>query len=328
MRPHLGKTRPIWTICMKSGQKCSRIVKKIQSCGPSILPLSWQQSSKAHCVKLLLAIEHSVFLQPPGSLNSNTIVSLTVHCSVHYGHDPLPTWFRVELWKTFCWCLWLKQWPAASSGLYFLLTLSQEVQDREPAAECERLWGLVCWASGVWRYVFLQLPCTYSNLSTSQTPTPTPQTLWWSCVGAASTAAPRRAAALEQRWSVAGPVCRQHADALEQLWGCMGNVMGLCGRLCISAGAACSGKGTARVDSWVVAAASRVIVDGYSCWCTWFCTYLCAGFPVHHLTISVFCPYLCSSFGTCPGCWGTWSYPCGRRLFMTSVVCITVKLHF
>ena len=25
MRPHLGKTRPIWAICMKGGQKCSRI---------------------------------------------------------------------------------------------------------------------------------------------------------------------------------------------------------------------------------------------------------------------------------------------------------------
>ena len=25
MKPHMGKMRPIWAICMKSGQKCSRI---------------------------------------------------------------------------------------------------------------------------------------------------------------------------------------------------------------------------------------------------------------------------------------------------------------
>ena len=25
MRPHVGKMRPIWAICMKSGQKCTRI---------------------------------------------------------------------------------------------------------------------------------------------------------------------------------------------------------------------------------------------------------------------------------------------------------------
>ena len=25
MRPHLGKMRPIWAICMKSGYRCSRI---------------------------------------------------------------------------------------------------------------------------------------------------------------------------------------------------------------------------------------------------------------------------------------------------------------
>ena len=28
LRHHLGKMRPIWAICMKSGQKCSRIKKK------------------------------------------------------------------------------------------------------------------------------------------------------------------------------------------------------------------------------------------------------------------------------------------------------------
>ena len=28
MRPHVGKMRPIWAICMKSGQKCSRIGTK------------------------------------------------------------------------------------------------------------------------------------------------------------------------------------------------------------------------------------------------------------------------------------------------------------
>ena len=28
MRPHLGKMRPIWTICIKAGQKCSTIGKR------------------------------------------------------------------------------------------------------------------------------------------------------------------------------------------------------------------------------------------------------------------------------------------------------------
>ena len=37
MRPHLGKMRPIWAICTKSGQKCSRIGQKKYNHGCQVL---------------------------------------------------------------------------------------------------------------------------------------------------------------------------------------------------------------------------------------------------------------------------------------------------
>ena len=56
MRPHLGKMRPILAICMKSGQKCSRIG---EGGGGSIMALP-----QVHLLASGFLIRESFWIQP------------------------------------------------------------------------------------------------------------------------------------------------------------------------------------------------------------------------------------------------------------------------
>ena len=59
MRPHPGKMRPIWAICMKSGQKCSRIGgKNFNHQKKAVVFIFCDISLRAHCMSLEVTEGH------------------------------------------------------------------------------------------------------------------------------------------------------------------------------------------------------------------------------------------------------------------------------